>query len=389
MQVSAGQIGQPPSVAGQSYQISVRAVGRLIEPSEFENIILKSGTDGTLVRLRDVGRAELGAEDYGSDLRFNGHDAVGFGRDPAPRSQRADRRQSARKPNCCGSPSTSLRASNTPWRSTLPPWWANRSKTCCTRLLEAIGLVVLVIFIFLQDWRSTFIPAITIPVSLIGTFAFVKIFGFSINTLTLFGLTLATGLVVDDAIVVIENVQRHITEGISEPHNAASVAMREVAGAVIATSLVLVAVFVPVAFFPGTTGILFRQFALTIAFSVSISAFNALTLTPALSAIFLGHEHIIRRRFFRAFNTALASFDYRLRKLLRFILRLDTSRPAFLLAFSASPTWCTNTYRTVSSPTKTTAIMFITVQAPPGASLEYTDGDLLAGGDRSWPRCRK
>ena len=156
-------------------------------------------------------------------------------------------------------------------------------------LIEAIVLVILVIFVFLQDWRSTFIPAITIPVSLIGTFAFVKILGFSINTLTLFGLTLATGLVVDDAIVVIENVQRHITEGISEPHNAASIAMKEVAGAVVATSLVLVAVFVPVAFFPGTTGILFRQFALTIAFSVSISAFNALTLTPALSAIFLGH----------------------------------------------------------------------------------------------------
>ena len=158
-------------------------------------------------------------------------------------------------------------------------------------LIEAIILVILVIFVFLQDWRSTFIPAITIPVSLIGTFAFVKILGFSINTLTLFGFTLATGLVVDDAIVVIENVQRHITEGISEPHNAASIAMKEVAGAVVATSLVLVAVFVPVAFFPGTTGILFRQFALTIAFSVSISAFNALTLTPALSAIFLGHAH--------------------------------------------------------------------------------------------------
>ena len=172
-------------------------------------------------------------------------------------------------------------------------------------LIEAICLVIVVIYLFLQDIRSTLIPAITIPVSLVGTFIFVKPFGFSINTLTMFGITLATGLVVDDAIVVIENVERHITEGITEPHNAASVAMKEVAGAVIATSLVLVAVFVPVALFPGTTGILFRQFALTIAFSVSISAFNALTLTPALSAIFLGHH---RERaagcFFRAFNRA-------------------------------------------------------------------------------------
>src|SRR5207302_3609266 len=148
----------------------------------------------------------------------------------------------------------------------------------------AIGLGILVIYIFLQDWRSTFIPAIAIPVSLIGTFIFVKLLGFPINTLPLFGITLATGLVVDDAVVVIENVERHITEGISEPHNAASAAMKEVAGAVIATSLVLVSVFVPVALFPGTTGILFRQFALTIAFSVAISAFNALTLTPSLSA---------------------------------------------------------------------------------------------------------
>src|SRR5271157_4872309 len=150
----------------------------------------------------------------------------------------------------------------------------------------AILLVILVIFVFLEDWRSTIIPAVTIPVSLVGTFAFVKLLGFSINTLTLFGITLATGLVVDDAIVVIENIKRHLQEGELNPVRAASDAMKEVTGAVIATSLVLVAVFVPVAFFPGTTGILFRQFALTIAFSITISAFNALTLTPALSALF-------------------------------------------------------------------------------------------------------
>ena len=310
VQVSAGQVGQPPSIKDQSYQISVRAVGRLVEPSEFENIILKTGTDGTLVRLRDVGRAELGAEDYSSNLRFNGHDAVGFGVTQLPGANALTVDKAAK--------AELLRLSRH-----FPPGIkyavafdttsvvGESIKDVLYTLLEAIGLVVLVIFIFLQDWRSTFIPAITIPVSLIGTLAFVKILGFSINTLTLFGLTLATGLVVDDAIVVIENVQRHITEGISEPHNAASIAMREVAGAVIATSLVLVAVFIPVAFFPGTTGILFRQFALTIAFSVSISAFNALTLTPALSAILLGHEHIIRSRIFAAFNTALAAFTRR------------------------------------------------------------------------------
>src|ERR1700678_1860424 len=305
VQVSAGQVGQPPSIKDQSYQISVRAVGRLVEPSEFENIILKTGTDGTLVRLRDVGRAELGAEDYSSNLRFNGHDAVGFGVTQLPGANALTVDKAAK--------AELLRLSRH-----FPPGIkyavafdttsvvGESIKDVLYTLLEAIGLVVLVIFIFLQDWRSTFIPAITIPVSLIGTLAFVKILGFSINTLTLFGLTLATGLVVDDAIVVIENVQRHITEGISEPHNAASIAMREVAGAVIATSLVLVAVFVPVAFFPGTTGILFRQFALTIAFSITISAFNALTLAPALAGILLGRiEHKEKSWFFRKVDRGL------------------------------------------------------------------------------------
>ncbi len=149
-------------------------------------------------------------------------------------------------------------------------------------MAEAVGIVILVIFLFLLDWRATIIPAVTIPVSLIGTFAFIRIFNFSINSLTLFGITLATGLVVDDAIVVIENVQRHIAMEHSNAHEAASRAMSEVTSAVIATSLVLIAVFVPVSFFPGTTGILYRQFSLTIAFSIAISAFNALTLSPAL-----------------------------------------------------------------------------------------------------------
>ena len=371
VQVSAGQVGQPPSIKGQSYQISVRAVGRLVEPSEFENIILKTGTDGTLVRLRDVGRAELGAEDYSSNLRFNGHDAVGFGVTQLPGANALTVDKAAK--------AELLRLSRH-----FPPGIkyavafdttsvvGESIKDVLYTLLEAIGLVVLVIFIFLQDWRSTFIPAITIPVSLVGTLAFVKILGFSINTLTLFGLTLATGLVVDDAIVVIENVQRHITEGISEPHNAASIAMREVAGAVIATSLVLVAVFIPVAFFPGTTGILFRQFALTIAFSVSISAFNALTLTPALSAIFLGHEHIIRSRIFAAFNTALAAFTRRYENLLRFILRFEYVAVLLFFCVLGLTYWVYEHVPKGFIPAEDGGYLIIAVQAPPGASLEYT-----------------
>src|SRR5450631_1458237 len=289
VEVAAGQVGQPPIQVGQQFQISVRAVGRLTEPSEFENIVLKTNADGTLVHLRDVGRAELGAEDYGSDLQFDGGDAVGVGilQLSDANAIEVDRQAIAELDKLS---------------KHFPPGMkyhlafdttdavSESINDVLSTLIEAIILVILVIFIFLADWRSTVIPAITIPVSLIGTFAFIKLLGFSINTLTLFGITLATGLVVDDAIVVIENIERHLQEGEKDARQAASVAMGEVAGAVIATSLVLVAVFVPVAFFPGTTGILFRQFALTIAFSISISAFNALTLSPALSALFLRGE---------------------------------------------------------------------------------------------------
>ena len=254
VQVAAGQVGEAPLPAGQAYQVSVRAIGRLAEASEFDNIILKTGTNGTLVRLKDVGHAELGAESYGTLLNYNGHEAVGIGVTQLPGANALDVDRLAK--------AELLRLSKT-----FPPGLkyavafdtttviGESIRDVLITLLQAIVLVVFVIFIFLQDWRSTLIPAVTIPVSLVGAFIFVKLLGFSINTLTLFGITLATGLVVDDAIVVIENVERHITEGITEPHNAASVAMKEVAGAVIATSLVLVAVFVPVALFPGTTGI--------------------------------------------------------------------------------------------------------------------------------------
>src|SRR6201987_5362525 len=319
---AAGEVGQPPSNEAQAYEISVRAIGRLTDLAEFDNIVLKSGTDGTLVRLKDVGHAELGAESYDSLLRFDGHDAVGLAVTQLPGANALDVDKAAK--------AELLRLSKN-----FPPGIkyavafdtttviGESIRDVLITLLQAIALVIIVIYVFLQDWRSTFIPAITIPVSLIGTFVFVKLLGFSINTLTLFGITLATGLVVDDAIVVIENVERHIMEGISEPHNAASVAMKEVAGAVVATSLVLVSVFVPVALFPGTTGILFRQFALTIAFSVAISAFNALTLTPALSAIFLGHHRErTQGAFFKWFNRVF-----------------DAGAAAYKRAVSAATTW--------------------------------------------------
>ncbi len=372
VQVAAGQIGQPPSPEGQAYQISVRAVGRLSEASEFDNIILKTGSDGTLVRVKDVGRAELGAENYGTLLRFNGHDAVGLAVTQLPGANALDVDKAAK--------AELLRLSKN-----FPPGIkaavafdtttviGESIRDVLITLLEAIALVVIVIYLFLQDWRSTFIPAITIPVSLIGTFIFVKLLGFSINTLTLFGITLATGLVVDDAIVVIENVERHIVEGITEPHNAASVAMKEVAGAVIATSLVLVAVFVPVALFPGTTGILFRQFALTIAFSVAISAFNALTLTPALSAIFLGHHRErAQGKFFKLFNDAFNAGSEFYRSSVRRALHWRVASLAvFLVLLGATYALYQRVPRAFIPEDDQGYLMFI-VQAPQGASLSYT-----------------
>ena len=370
--VAAGQLGQPPANPDQSYQISVRAIGRLSDPKEFENIILKTGTDGTLVRVKDVGHAELGAEDYSSLLRFDGHDAVGLAVTQLPGANALEVDKAAKVE--LGRLSQNF-----------PPGLkyavafdtteviGESIRDVLVTLLEAIFLVVLVIYIFLQDWRSTFIPAITIPVSLIGTFIFVKLLGFSINTLTLFGITLATGLVVDDAIVVIENVERHITEGISEPHNAASVAMKEVAGAVIATSLVLVSVFVPVALFPGTTGILFRQFALTIAFSVSISAFNALTLTPALSAIFLGHHRErAQGAFFRWFNRTFDAGASLYRETVR---RVVQHKIAALAAFALVLAAAAFLYLRIPQgfiPEDDQGYLMVVVQTPQGASLSYT-----------------
>ncbi|MGA8230590.1 MAG: efflux RND transporter permease subunit, partial [Candidatus Acidiferrales bacterium] len=373
VQVAAGQVGQPPSLPGQNYQMSVRAAGRLSEPSEFENIILKSGADGTLVRLKDVGRAEIGAEDYNSLLRFNGHDAEGFGVTQLPKanSLTVDREVKAELERLSKHFPPGIKYAIA-FDSTTAVGESIRD--VLYTLVEAVVLVILVIFIFLQDWRSTLIPAVTIPVSLIGTFAFIKLLGFSINTLTLFGLTLATGLVVDDAIVVIENVQRHITEGITEPHNAASVAMKEVAGAVVATSLVLVAVFVPVAFFPGTTGILFRQFALTIAFSVSISAFNALTLTPALSALFLGHGHTKEGVLFHGFNRGVESFTNAYQKMLRRILSWEAVAViVFLIGLALTYV----VYQRVPKgfiPQEDSDYFTVAIQAPEGASLAYTVG---------------
>jgi HAE1 family hydrophobic/amphiphilic exporter-1 len=371
VEIAAGQVGQQPAPEGQQYQISVRAVGRLSEPAQFENIILKTNADGTLVRLKDVGRAELGAEDYGTDLQFNGQDAVGLAVTQLSTANALDVHKRAL-------------AELERLSKKFPPGMRYQVAFDTTDAVSesirdvvftvgsAILLVILVIFIFLGDWRTTMIHFIATPVSLIGTFIFVKLLGFSINTLTLFGITLATGLVVDDAIVVIENIERHIAEGEHDSHKAAAAATAEITSAVIATSLVLVAVFVPVAFFPGTTGILFRQFALTIAFSIAISAFNALTLAPVLAAIFLSGPHRQKWWWLQKFDDGVVVLTRGYRSLLGFLLK---HKLAMMVVFFAGLGLTYFVFKRVPTgfvPDEDQGYFIIVMQAPSGASLEYT-----------------
>jgi len=381
LQVAAGQVGAPPVRAGQTYQISVRAAGRLSEPAEFDNIILKRAADGALVRVKDVGRTELGAESYAQTARYNGRDAVGFGvlLLPTANALQVFREILATLDRLSQRYPPGLKIEIAFDTTTVV---SESIREVVQTLLLAIGLVVLVMFLFLQNWRTTLIPAITIPVSLIGTFAFVKLFGFSINTLTLFGITLATGLVVDDAIVVIENIERHIH---TESHDvsvgetvapafdhAAVAAMREVTGAVIATALVLAAVFVPVAFFPGTTGRLYQQFALTIAFSMAISAFNALTLTPALAALLLTRMDKPKGLFFRAINRVIDGGTSLLVSGLRFLIRI---RFAVVVVFALLLAATYQLYRLVPTgfvPDADQGYVMVVIQAPQGASIDYT-----------------
>jgi HAE1 family hydrophobic/amphiphilic exporter-1 len=385
IEIPAGQLGQPPADSNQAFQIPVRVVGRLTSPAEFDNIIVKSSSNG-LVLLKDVGHSVVGAEDYSTTLKYMGREANGIGVMQLSNANALD-------------VDAKCKAALKELSKSFPPGLeyaiafdsttvvGESIREVLVTLVEAILIVIGVIFLFLLDWRATIIPAVTIPVSLIGTFAFIKIFGFSINSLTLFGITLATGLVVDDAIVVIENVQRHIAMEHSDPHEATSRAMGEVTSAVIATSLVLIAVFVPVSFFPGTTGILYRQFSLTIAFAIAISAFNALTLSPALSAIFLRGEedrpkqldflHIapVSRAFAAFIHGADAAVSWLARtygKAIHVGLRL---RYLLLLVFFAglgATVWVYQHVPTGFIPQEDQSFLMVIVQAPPGSSLAYT-----------------
>lgn len=375
MQVGGGSVGAPPSDNGQAYQYTLRLPGRLEEVSEFENLVIKVGEGGSLVRLREVGRAELGAEDYSFDAKTQGKLAAGLLVYQLPGSNALEVAQAVRDRMA------ELQTSFPPgYRAELvfdtTDFVRVSLQEVLTTLALAIFLVLLILFIFLQDWRATIVPAIAIPVSLIGAMAFLLLFGFSINTLTLFGCILASGVVVDDAIVIVEAIAAKIDQGM-KPRLAALDAMQELSGAVVATSLVLMAVFIPVAFFPGSTGKIYQQFALTIAFTIVVSTFNALSFSPAMSALLLRPTSPGLRtgplgRFFNRFNELLRWVTERYRDLVRMLIRL---RYGVLVVFAVGLVLMVGMLRLVPTgfvPEEDQGYFLGIVQAPDGVSLEYT-----------------
>jgi HAE1 family hydrophobic/amphiphilic exporter-1 len=374
IQIGGGAIGAPPTPSEQGYQFTVRLPGRLSEARQFENLILKVGAGGNLVRLRDVGRAELGSENYGFDVKADDHLAAGLLVYQLPGSNALD-------------VANAIRERMAELQLSFPPGLKAEIvfdttefvqvslREVLVTLLQAIALVLLILFVFLQSWRATVIPAIAIPVSLVGAMAFLLLFGFSINSLTLFGCILATGLVVDDAIVIVEAITAKIDQGM-RPRLAALDAMGELSGAVISTSLVLMAVFIPVAFFPGTTGKIYQQFALTIAFTVLVSTLNALSFSPAMAALLLRSSGSDRGGrldwFFQRFNDLLARVIEGYRRLVGGLIR---ARYLVLTLFVAGLVLLVGMFRLIPTgfvPPEDQGYFIGIVQAPDGVSLPYT-----------------
>jgi multidrug efflux pump len=373
LQAAAGQIGQPPAPRGQQFQYTVTTRGRLSTPAEFEDIILRTRADGSTLRVADVGRVELGAQSYGSFGRVGGKPAalVGVFQLPGANALQVTRGVQAAMARLAPSFPSGV-AHTRPYNTT--DFVRVSIEEVVQTLLIAIGLVVLTVYVFLQDWRATLIPTLTIPVSLVGTFAVISAFGFSINTLTLFGLVLAIGIVVDDAIVVVENTQRHLDEEKLTPVEATRRATAEVVGPVIATALVLMAVFVPISLLPGITGQLYRQFALTIAVSVALSAFNALSLTPALCALLLRPGTEVRKRWLaRAWNASFARLTAGYDRAVGQIVRRAALAVAVLLVLGATSYALLRAVPTGFAPTEDQGYLLVNVQLPDAASLERTD----------------
>lgn len=380
--VGAGGIGQEPVPAGQNYELPVQVEGRFADAREFSNLVVQRDASGGLIRLRDVGRAELGAERYVSNARVNGKVGVGIAVYQAPDSNALD--IAAR----IATAMEQIQANFPPGLKAELVYDTTEFvevsiREVITTLLQAFLLVVLVIFIFLQDWRTTIIPLVAIPVALIGAMAFAFLFGFSINNLTLFGLILATGLVVDDAIVIVESCTEKIQNQGMTAKQAAIASMEELSGATIATSLVLMAVFIPVAFFPGSTGKLYQQFALIIAFAIAVSTFNALSFSPSMAAILLGPTQPASgplgwcfERFsgcFERFNRGFAWVSDRFTQLVQFLIEIKYIVLGGFVVGLLATVYMFATVPTAFVPDEDQGAFVGLVQGPDGVSLSYTD----------------
>ena len=369
----AGQVGGEPAQSNQQFTYAVLAQGRLTSPEQFGDVIVREAPNGGTVRVKDVARVELGTQDYSLMARLNGKPSAAVAVYQLPGTNAVQTVQGIRKLM------TQMKQRfpqdidyAVSLDQTLPV--TEGMKEILWTLVIAIVLVILVVYLFLQDWRATLIPMLAVPVSLVGTFVIFPLFGFSINTLSMFGLVLAIGLVVDDAIVVVEGVQHHIEEGLS-PKDAAVKAMEELSGPVVGIALVLAAVFVPTVFIPGITGRLYQQFALTIAISVMLSAFNALTLSPALSALLLRPKKETRGplgRFFRVFNGYWERSSDSFVRLSGDVIRKG-ALVLVLLAVAGGAAWLIGAHLPTSFlPDEDQGYLYINMQLPNAASLERT-----------------
>jgi HAE1 family hydrophobic/amphiphilic exporter-1 len=370
----AGQVGGSPAPKGQEYTWSVRAQGRLTSPEEFGDIIVRESDNGGIVRLRDVARMELGSQDYSQVGRINGKPGAIVAVNQLPGSNAVDAARGVRK---VMEDAKKRFPQDVDYVVALDTTASvtEGMREIFTTIFIAIVLVAIVVYLFLQSWRATLIPLLAIPVSLIGTFVFFPLLGFSINTLSLFGLVLAIGLVVDDAIVVVEAVEHHIEQGL-DPKSAALKAMEEISGPLVGIALVLAAVFIPTIFIPGITGRLYQQFAATIAISVVLSAFNALTLSPALAAVLLRPGTRSRgplRRFFGVFNRYFERSTASYLKWARVLI--DKGSIAFVVLALAAVGAALISQRIPSSflPVEDQGYLFMHMQLPTGASLERTE----------------
>ncbi len=371
VQVAAGMVGQDPAPTGQSFQYTVTTLGRLKNVEQFGDIIVKSAPGGRLTRVSDVARIELGAKNYGERTQYNGKPSVAIGIYQLPGANALDvADQVQAKLAHLSKDFPAGMAYHVPFNTTT--FVDTAIEEVVQTLLIAVLLVFVTIFVFLQDWRATLIPALTIPVSLIGTFAVMAALGIGINLVSLFGIVLAIGIVVDDAIVVVENAARNIDELGLSAREATIRAMHEVTGPVIATTLVLLAVFVPTAFLGGITGQLYRQFALTISAATVFSSLNALTLSPALCALVLRPSQVSHNRFFRLFNSAFDHTRSLYARMLSWLIRRAALTLVCFVILAGAAFWGFGRLPTGFVPAEDQGYAFVSIQLPDAASVERT-----------------